>query len=92
MHKTKKLNARITPEIDAKLRELVEATGSSMSAVVMKAIELFYRQGSVPSGRKPYDLARQSGIIGCLKSGPGNLSSNYKEIVYQEIAKRHGHR
>ena len=53
MNKTMKLNARITPAVDRNLREIVRATGSSMSDVLMRAIELYYRQGAIPSNETP---------------------------------------
>lgn len=88
MAKEKRLNARISSDVDQKLRELVRATGSTLSQVVMDAIELYYRQGAAPSGESPYDIAKRSGIIGCMQGGPADLSVRYKEYLAESLLRK----
>lgn len=89
MAKDKRLNARVSADIDRKLREIVEATGSSLSQIIMDAIELYYRQGAAPSGESPYEIAKRSGVIGCLRGGPADLSARYKEILAESLSTKH---
>ena len=90
MAKEKRLNARITSDIDQKLREIVNATGSSMSQVLMDAIEFYYRQGAIPAGENPYEIAKKSGIIGCMRGGPRDLSVRYKKYLAESLSRKHG--
>ena len=89
MTKSKKINARVTTEVDRKLREIVRATGSSMSDVIMKSIELYYQQGPAYSNETPYEIAKRNGLIGHLKGGPTDLSSRYKEYVGAAISSKY---
>lgn len=82
--KSKKLNARVTPAVNAKLREIVSATGSNMSEVIMKAIECYYRQGAQNSFKSPYEVAKRNRLIGCGE-GSGNLSESYKDDVLKVV-------
>ena len=90
MSKTRKINARITPEAERKLLEIVRATGSSMSDIIIKSIDLYYRQGAIPSNETPYEVAKRSGVIGVLKGGPSDLSARYKEYLASGLVEKHG--
>ena len=85
---TKKINARVTPEIDRKLRELVAASGSTMSGIIMEAIERFYQQGASISPEPPYQIAKRLGVIGSFRSGQGDLSIRYKEIFADSVEEK----
>lgn len=91
MKKSRKINARITPQIDQKLREIVSATKSSMSEVIMQAIELYYAQGAAYSNTTPYEIAKASGLIGCFSKGT-DLSVNYKKYLTQSLEKKYADR
>ena len=90
MLKSKKINARVSPEVDHKLREIVRATGSTMSDIIMRSIELYYRQGMSPSNETPYEIAKRTGIIGHLSGGPRDLSSRYKEYLGTGLSSKYG--
>jgi hypothetical protein len=88
MQKVRKINARITASVDKKLQEIVRATGSNMSQVIMAAIESFHSRGMASEAIPPYELARQAGIIGCAK-GPGDLSKKYKKYLTADLEKKY---
>ncbi len=89
LKRTKKINARITPEVDTKLREIVRASGSSMSSIIMQAIELYYKQGSIAASESPYEIAQRTGLIGCYKNSPSDLSQRYKEHLSSALATKY---
>ena len=75
-----KTNDRITVRLPAELRERLKAAarrrGTRESDLVRKAVE---RQ--LAAGEKPVtacDLAKKAGIIGIVKDGPRDLSTNKK--------------
>ena len=85
VRKTKKINARVTAEVDQKLREIVRATGSSMSEIIMQSIELYYRQGAAETDEIPYEIAKRVGLIGSLSGGPKDLSTRYKQYLSEGL-------
>jgi hypothetical protein len=85
--RSRKVNARVTPDIAEKLQEIVRATGSSMSEVIANAIEAYYAQGMRMSAATPYEIAVQSGIIGCA-AGPKDLSRNYKRLLTESLEEK----
>jgi predicted transcriptional regulator len=91
MKKVRKINARITDKVDKKLQEIVRSTGSNMSQVIMAAIEAYHAQELSNQNFTPYELAIESGIIGCAE-GSKNLSTNYKKCIKADLIKKYDNR
>ncbi len=71
---TGRLTIRLPEKLESELESLVVATGRSESDLVREAIERFIRSHArMPTAA---DLARKAGIIGCIDSGVGDLSTN----------------
>ena len=81
-----RLNARLDPELAAKLRALSIATGRSTSDVVREAIELYHRR-IVVEGDRAKRAFESTGFIG-IASGDESLSSNYKRELTRSLEQK----
>jgi hypothetical protein len=86
--RTRKINARITSEIEKQLLEIVKNSGSTMSDVIMKAISHYYQVSPLTPPDTPYEIAKANKLIGCAK-GPKTLSINYKQELTEILSKKH---
>ena len=72
--------ARITIRIDESLRNrldsVAEATGKTESEIVRDALEQYINHNQ--SETTCYDVFKKAGVIGCVKGGPKDLSTNPK--------------
>ena len=73
-----RLSVRVEPRLQNSLRRRAALAQKSESVIVREAIETYLT--SVPEPVSVYDLALQAGIIGSIKSGPKDLSSNPKHF------------
>jgi hypothetical protein len=46
--------------------------------LVREALESYL--GEAPAPRSAYDLAKEAGVIGCVRGGPSDLSTNRKHF------------
>jgi metal-responsive CopG/Arc/MetJ family transcriptional regulator len=70
----RRISIRLSPELQEGLDRLVAATGRKESDVVREAILAYcQQQAALPSC---YDLAKRSGLIGCVEGGPDDVSTN----------------
>lgn len=60
------------PKKRAEMKRLFE------SALVCEALENYLREASASSSA--YDLAKRAGLIGCVRVGPSDLSTNPKHF------------
>lgn len=67
---------RIEPHLQSGLRRRAALAQKSESEVVREALEAYL--SNAPEGPSAYDLAVRAGVIGCVKSGPRDLSTNPK--------------
>lgn len=88
MKKVRKINARITKEAEEQLLEIVKASGSSMSEIIMQAIQYYYKLELIQSSSSAYEIAKKNKLIGCAK-GPKNLSIRYKQDLLRTLEKKH---
>jgi metal-responsive CopG/Arc/MetJ family transcriptional regulator len=74
---------RITVRVDESLHErlgsVAEAAGKSESQVVREALEN-YLDRQEEGGATAFDLCKKAGMIGCIKGGPKDMSSNPKHL------------
>ncbi len=69
-----RLSLRLTEPLRSGMETLSEATGRTESELAREAIEEYLRRhAALPSC---FDLAEQAGMIGCVASGKGDLSTN----------------
>jgi hypothetical protein len=71
------VHARLDPEEQALLKELVKTTGETISALVKKGLRLVYQQ-EVRSAKSALDVAGK--LVGSISSGIGDLSTNQKHL------------
>ncbi len=71
------IHARLDREEATLLKQLVKATGETVSALVKKGLRLVY-QKEVQSTKSALDVAGDA--VGCFASGVGDLSTNKKHM------------
>jgi predicted transcriptional regulator len=71
---TDRLSIRLPEPLQRNLSEIAARTGRSESQLVREALADFVARHA----RQPtcYDLAVEAGLIGCIDSGKGDLSTN----------------
>jgi len=74
------IHARLDREEQLLLKELVKATGETVSALVKKGLRLIYRQEvqEVKGAKNALEAAGR--YVGCVSSGIGDLSHNKKHM------------
>ncbi len=73
-----RLSVRLPELLRSGIESLSEATGRTESDLAREAIEEYLvRHAAMPTC---YDLAYQAGLIGCMKSGQVDLSTNPKHL------------
>ncbi len=80
---TERLNARIDPELSAKVKYLRRRTGQSTTQILKASIEAYYRQ--LTEQEKPATLLAD--FIGCAAGSP-DLSESYKAELKQTLGKK----
>ena len=73
-----RLSLRLPEPLRTGLESMVETTGRTESDIARDAIEEYLlRHAQLPTC---FELAEQAGLIGCLDSGKGDLSTNPKHM------------
>ena len=73
---TVRITVRIEESLRDKLDSIAESAGKTESDIVRDAIEDYVsRNGPVATA---YDAFKKAGVIGCVKGGPKDLSTNPK--------------
>ena len=76
------LNIELPERVQDQLAAIVRATGKSESEVVSQALLEYYQRQSGPRSiddmASCYDVAENSGFLGCDDGGPDDLSVNPK--------------
>lgn len=72
----RRLSIRLPESVQEQLKELVKATGMTESEVVRAALADYWEKQDL--GPSCYDVAKKAGLIGCIKGGPPDLSTNPK--------------
>jgi hypothetical protein len=87
MGKLKRINARISAELDALVQELASVQGRSVSEIVVSALKEFCSKHSSFPPIRVYESFENAGLIGCFK-GTKHLSRNYKEELGDALDKK----
>ncbi|MEX1228619.1 MAG: ribbon-helix-helix protein, CopG family [Planctomycetaceae bacterium] len=78
MMATDRLSIRLPEPLRSGLDAMVEATGRTESDIAREAIkEYLRRHAKLPTC---FDLAEEAGIIGCVDSRKGDLSTNLRHM------------
>ena len=82
------LTVRLTPHLRQQLESYCKKRRLSKSRVVTDLLSE-HLSGSSGSGRTPYQLAREFGLIGGFASGKGDLAGKRKRYLAEKLrAKR----
>lgn len=85
-----KINARLAGDAAAQLHQLVRKTGLSVSEIVR--LSLAHYSQAIEASQKPKPKSRIAAMAGKYASSgeySGQLSTRYKEIYAQDMAKKH---
>jgi predicted DNA-binding protein len=74
----KRITIRISKSLVKRLKKRAELRRLSKSALVREALEVYL--GEASTSGSAYDLAREAGLIGCVRAGPSDLSVNRKHF------------
>lgn len=85
---TRRLNARLGPELDRKVAYLRRRMGLDTSEVMRASIEHYYEavRGAGANARR---VLEESGFV-AGGSGPPDLSERYKEHLNRSLRRKHG--
>lgn len=88
-HPTTRINARLDRVAEEQLRYVTEHTQMNVTEALKAAIALMYEKVSREEVRA-IDILRRSGLIGMGDSGHTDTSTNYKALIAESLAKKHG--
>jgi len=71
-----RISVRIPGTLGRKLRRKATLNGRPESELVREALEKYLEPPAAPPSA--YELARAAGLIGCVRGGPSDLSTNPK--------------
>lgn len=69
-----RITVRVPKSLEALLRHRSRAKGQTPSDLVRVALETYLGRGG--ETRSAYELAEESGLIGCVRRAPKDLSTN----------------
>jgi predicted DNA-binding protein len=78
MISSQRITVRVPESLVKRLKKHADAKRCPESAVVREALENFLQ--TVPASTSAYDLAKEAGLIGCVRGGPSDLSTNRKHF------------
>jgi predicted DNA-binding protein len=73
---SQRITIRISQSLVKRLKKQAGTRHHSESALVREALESYLGEASISS--PAYDLAREAGLIGCVRGGPSDRSTNRK--------------
>ncbi|MBZ5664674.1 MAG: ribbon-helix-helix domain-containing protein [Acidobacteriia bacterium] len=73
---SQRITIRISESLVKRLKKQAGMKRRSESALVREALENYL--GETPTSSSAYDLAKEAGLIGCVRCGPSDLSTNRK--------------
>ncbi len=75
---SQRITIRISESLVKRLKKHAGLKGRPESVLVREALENYL--GETPISSSAYDLARESGLIGCVRRGRSDLSTNRKHF------------
>jgi predicted transcriptional regulator len=85
-HAAMRINARLDESSQKQLEYLAQATGQSVSHVVRESLARYYAEVRNERG----GLLHFAKMIGQADSGRSDLASNYKQLISDSLAAKHG--
>ena len=85
-----RINARLDERSEENLEFIKQVTGESVTRIIKDLLEERARQ--LRQKNKPgskFKALLESDFVGCAE-GPEDLSTNYKEYIYQGLKEKHG--
>lgn len=93
------IGVNLDPKSTKKLDRIQQQTSQNATQVISHAIDLYYQQlqsqsqleiatAQLPE-KSTYEIFQEMGLVGYIKDGDPNLSTNYKALVHKEIEERH---
>jgi metal-responsive CopG/Arc/MetJ family transcriptional regulator len=73
-----RINVRVPKDLEALLRNRSRAKGQTPSDLVRVALKSYL--GSADSAQSAYELAKEAGLIGCVRGAPKDLSANRRHF------------
>ncbi len=74
-----RITIRVSPPLSKRLKQQAGMKGVPESALVRDALETYL--GQVQAHGSAYDLARDAGLIGCVRGEPRDLSASRKHFA-----------
>lgn len=71
---SQRITIRVSESLVKRLKQHAGMRRRSESALVREALENYL--GEAPASSSAYDLAREAGLIGCVRGGRSDLSTN----------------
>jgi len=75
---SQRITIRISESLVKRLKKHAAMRGRTESALVREVLENYFGKAAAPSSA--YDLAREVGLIGCVRGGSSDLSTNRKHL------------
>lgn len=94
----------VQDSVEQQRQQLIKEIQALPAEAVKEAVEAITRlrnkaarkeeaeQPSEQTSSSPYEALKKSGLIGCIKDGPPDLSTNYKEYIIEYLEEKHGYR
>lgn len=82
----RRINARLDPDLEAKVEALRRRTGQSVTEIVRESLER-YHASIIGGPERPFAIFQSSGLVAC-GSAPPDLSSSYKRELARSLAKK----
>lgn len=73
-----RITIRVSESLVKRLKKHAGMKRRSESALVREALETYL--GESPASSSAYDLAKEAGLIGCVRNEPSDLSTNRKHF------------
>jgi predicted DNA-binding protein len=75
---SQRITIRISESLVKRLKKYAGMKGRPESVLVREALENYL--GEAPVSGSAYDLAKEASLIGCVRRGPSDLSTNRKHF------------
>ena len=84
--KTRRISARVSAAVAAKLEDLAQQRGSSVSEAIAAAVESSYAQ-LCGNTRRSQEIFRRTRFVGCGADSP-SLSKRYKSLLKKTLVRK----
>ncbi len=75
---SQRITVRVSKTLGARLRHRSQSKGQTPSDLVRDALETYL--GKAESSKSAYELAESSGLVGCMRHAPKDLSTNRRHL------------